>query len=74
MVMEAGVRPVGGAGDEAVLDEVVMDVIDLVPVIGMERGGRFISPCGKMIVTPFGGYPMLTTNLARSLWKKTERP
>lgn len=33
VAMEAGVGPVGGAVDEAVFDRVVMDVIDVVPVI-----------------------------------------
>ena len=35
VAVQAGVGPVGGATDEAVLDRVVMDVIDVVAVIGL---------------------------------------
>jgi hypothetical protein len=32
--VQAGVGPIGGATDEAVLDRVVMDVIDVIAVVG----------------------------------------
>lgn len=34
VAVQAGVRPIGGALDEAVFDRVVMDVVDVVAVVG----------------------------------------
>ena len=41
VAVEAGVGPVGGASDEAVFDGVVVDVFDVMPVVGIVADEMF---------------------------------
>jgi hypothetical protein len=61
MAVQAGVGPIGGATDEAVFDRVVMDVIDVVAVVGfipnqvlpistLRKWVRFIFPSDSKVL------------------------